>query len=113
MQQKALSGIPLPAVRTVQSADQLVRGHLVEPGDLARFRAGRKDAVNTAHVMAGAEIEPLLNLFWNPLWVLDHLAVHVRNVKRSIRAGLEHGGTKPIIRGGEKFVRGVIVGAMT
>ena len=49
----------------------------------------------------------------NPLRMLDDESVHVRDIKRPVWAGLEHGWAKPIIFRREKF-RILLVGrAMT
>ncbi len=62
--------------------------------------------------MSRPQVETFLDVVWNPFRMLNDEAIHVGDVERSIRSGLEHGWAKPIVLRGEEFGILLIRGAM-
>ena len=58
---------------------------------------GRNNAINAAPITAGIQRQLALILRRNPLRMLNHRTIHVRNPHGSIRPGPQHRGTKPVV----------------
>ena len=90
-------------VRRIHGRDKFGRGKFFQVGDgTERFVYG-DDAVDAAHVGAGADIELREPVFADPARMFDDEAVHVHDVKRAVRPGLDLHGAQPVIARSEKF----------
>ncbi len=101
--EQALRGVALPAVRAVERGGQRGVVQLREIGNRAQFRAGGEDAIDAALVGARAHVEAAERFRGDPLRMLEHEAVEIRDVERAIRPGLEKHRAEPRILAGEKF----------
>src|SRR5206468_2256597 len=61
------------------------------------------NAIDAALVVPGAQVELLLPILRNPLRMLDHLAVHIRDPQPAVRARLDHRRPKPIVARRQEF----------
>ena len=98
-----LRHVALPAAGAVERCHQLGRRQLVEPRDRPRLRADRIDAINSAHVVPGTQIEPLLPVARDPLRVLDHVAIHVGDPQRPVRPRRQRRRPKPVVARGQEL----------
>src|SRR5687767_14119212 len=93
--EQALRGITLPATRAIQRCDQSSSVDLRKIWHPPLRRGGRSHPIAAAFVLAGAKVAAGLRLRGNPLGLLEHKAIHVRDVERAVRAGLEHRRAEP------------------
>src|SRR5438876_9419990 len=98
-----LSHIALPAAGAIEGGNESGGIESVQPWDRPRSFAGRIDAVNAALIVAGPQIQALLPILGDPLRVLDHVPVHVRDPERAIRPGLYRCWAAPVVAGSEEF----------
>src|SRR6516162_3091469 len=75
--QQLLHRIALPAIGAVEGSDESGGVELIEPGNRPRRSAFWIYAVDSSLIFAGPHIEALQPLTRNPLWVFDHLPVHI------------------------------------
>ncbi len=68
------------------------------------------DAVDATTIVAGIQVDELLDLLRQTPWMFDYFAVHVGEVEISVGTILELDGAKPIITRGDEFTRFLIVG---
>ena len=102
--------VALPAVGTIQGDDQTGGVKLVQSRDAPRLLVDRVNAVDTAFVVPGPQVQRLFQLVVNPLRMLDHEAVHVQHPQGAVRPGLQGRWSKPdVVRG--KELRLLFVGA--
>ena len=95
--------VAFPAIRAGEALNQVRHAKLVHPRNGAQLRAFRIDTVDAAFIIARAEVRPGLQLFRKIFGMLDDAAVDVGDVQRAVGAGLEHGGTKPVVARSEEF----------
>src|SRR5882724_7166996 len=98
-----MSGIALPAIRTVEFLHQAGGIKSREARDSSQRSACGIDAINASLVVPRAKIEAVFDVVGNPFRMFDDQSIHVGDVERAIGSGLEHGWAKPVIFGGEKF----------
>src|SRR6266849_2719658 len=63
----------------------------------------RRNTINAPLVRPGPEINVLLELFRNGLWLFDRFAVHVGYVEITVRSRNEVGGPEPHVGGCQKL----------
>ena len=105
--------VAFPAIGAGQPLSQIRDVELIKPGNRPRLCVFGIHAINTALVVAGAKVGALLQFVREIFGMLDHEPIDVRDVKRAVRAGLEHGRTKPIVAGSEKLAVCFVRSAMT
>src|SRR5437016_318654 len=98
-----LSQIALPAAGDVEGGNGSGGSESVQPWDRPRPFACGIDAVNASLIVAGPQIQALLPILGDPLRVLDHVPVHIRDPERAIRPGLNRCGAAPVVAGSEEF----------
>ena len=102
----------MPAVRMIERRNQLVHSRLAKPGRPRLSELFRHDAVNPAPVIAAVEVDVLLDATRQRPRMLDHLAVHVGDVQRTVRPNLHLHRPKPVVRRGEKLPVALVTGAL-
>ena len=97
LEQKAVRGLPVPAVRIGKLFHQFGRTRRAQIRlqiALPQRMVGN-DAINTSERIALEEIDLLANLFGNRFRRLDHLAVDVGHIKIAVRRIGEVAGPEP------------------
>src|SRR5580765_1159432 len=113
LHEQYLSYVALPTAGTIEGRDELSRGHLVQTRNRPRLGILGGNTIEAAFVFAATQIKLLLPVFWNPLWMLNDVAIHVGDPQRSIGAGLDGSRSKPIIGRREKLGLLLVVGPPT
>ena len=93
----------MPAVRVIERLNQLEHSRLTKPGQLRLNKHSRHDPIDPAAFVAAVQVDVLLDAVRQRPRVFDHLAVHVGDVKRAVRADLHLDRPKPVVRRGEKL----------
>ena len=93
----------MPAVWMVQSRNQLGTSRLAKRWNSRLNKNIGDDAVNPAPIIATVEVDVLLDSLRQRPRVLNHFAIHVSDVQRTIRADLHLHWAEPVIRRGEEF----------
>src|ERR1043166_533780 len=93
----------MPAVGIFQSGHQLGGARLTQTRWLGLFKTVRRDAINTATIVAAVQIEELFDVVGERPGVLDDFAIHVNDVECAIRRVGKLHRTKPGIAGSGKF----------
>ena len=94
------------ATRTLQRGDQSSRIRPVQSRHRAQRHAFCPHAINPSLILASPQVpDPLLPLRRNPLRMLDHQPIHIRDVQRSIRTRPRRREARPQIRRRKKLRR--------
>ena len=99
-----LGRIPDPAVGMLQIVNQVRWSGTAQPRPCTGRGFGGKDPVDPSMLLSMTEIGPqlILSVFWKPLRVLDHVAVHIDHPERSIGSCSDHDRTEPAVLRGDK-----------
>src|SRR4051794_38903562 len=86
--------------------EELARRRLREIQIGFRQSGLRRDAVNSAAIVARADVDALADFFRNVIGMLDHIALHIDEVKRAVRAEFKAGEARGTVAAGNKFAIG-------
>jgi len=104
LDQQSLRRVAPPLVGGGQDVDERGERGVTEPG---RARGGQPlgghDAVDASLVVAGADVERLLDRVGDPLGVLDHRAVHVDDIQPAVRTGGQRDRPEPGVAPAEQL----------
>ena len=103
--QKHLRAVTQPAVRTFQQTDQIIRTHRIQTLDRRGPLPLWINSVDAPLVVALPieRLEVVFAVLRQPLRMLDHVAIHVRDPERAIRPSAGHHRPAPSIFAGKEF----------
>ena len=93
----------MPAVRVLQQRDQLPGRGAAQVGRLRLPESVRDDAIDAAAVVAAVEVQMLLDGLGQRPGMLDDFAIHVGDVKRTVRRVGKLHRAKPVVATGQEL----------
>ena len=93
-----------PAIGAIESGDEIGRAKIVKARGLEVSHPVTAHSIDAAAIIAETIMREqfVLTFFWQPLRMLDHEAIHVRDPQRTVRSFAHHHGAAPAVFTGEE-----------